>query len=103
MYTIILKQMKKKLFLTDLYNAWFDIKWFDIKSDDVLNRYVDFMIKYNIKLQWKITEVSEISGKYDYTSEIFCWTFDYTFDTQKKLKIESLCIDKEKKLLIHSL
>jgi len=95
---------EKQAFINDLKNVWFSISDnFNIVNTNDFNSYMDFMIKYPLKSKWKIIEVSEFNWKRDEQTGIFCWTFQYKFDNNKTMNIESLCLDKNNKMLIHNL
>jgi len=95
-------EKEKELFKNDLIEIWFD--WnnsFNILDDKDFTKYLEFLIKYPVKSNWKIIEVKEVNWKYDEKSDIFCGTYKYVFEWNKDLSMESLCMNKDWKFLIH--
>lgn len=90
-------------FISDLNDIWYDIKSFNPDSETEVNNYINFILKWGIKSDGKAEEIENLSGKYDEKTGNFCGKFVIKYEGGKSKDVESLCINKDKKFLIHSL
>lgn len=92
----------KAEFVKDLQQLGYPNSSFDASSDSDLNNYINFIIKWGLKVDGKIIELKDVSGKFDATTNTFCWRFNLMYEGDKTKSIDSFCINKDKKFLIHS-
>lgn len=92
----------KAEFVKDLQQLGYPNSSFDASKDADLNLYINFIIKWGLKVDGKIVELKDVSWKFDSSTNTFCGRFSLQYDGGKTKSIDSLCINKDKKFLIHS-
>ena len=92
---------EKGLFMKDLKDLGWEGDFNPNKKED-LDKYVNFLVKGGFKVNGKIVEIADVAGRFDEKLNSYCGSATFVFDGKAVKKKVELCLDSEKKMVIHS-